>query len=103
MVWRRSATGSPTSHLHPMIALRYHRAVTPDAVRKLRQRLGLSQSKFAALLGVHKVSVAKWEVGLLGMSATTDCLLRVLAQQGTAAVPPPTKPRRASTRRRRGR
>ena len=63
-----------------MIALRYHRAVTPDAVRKLRQRLGLSQSKFAALLGVHKVSVAKWEVGLLGMSATTDCLLRVLAQ-----------------------
>jgi len=73
--------------------------VTPDAVRKLRQRVGLSQSKFAALLGVHKVTVAKWEVGMLGMSATTERLLRVLAQQGAKAVAPPPRPRRGSTRR----
>jgi len=71
--------------------------VTPGAVRKLRRRLGLSQSKFAALLGVHKVTVAKWEVGMLGMSATTDRLLRVLMQRGAQAVAPPARPRRGST------
>src|SRR2546422_10491061 len=86
-----------------MIALRYHYLVTPGAVRKLRQRLGLSQSKFATVLGVHKVTVAKWEAGMLGMSATTERLLRVLAGQGTGAIPPPPHPPTGSTRRRRGR
>jgi DNA-binding transcriptional regulator YiaG len=77
--------------------------MTPSAVLKLRQRLGLTQSSFAALVGVHKITVAKWEAGMKGMSATTDRLLRVLAQQGPEALAPPRRQRPGTTRRRKGR
>jgi DNA-binding transcriptional regulator YiaG len=76
--------------------------VTPDTVRKLRKRLGLTQSSFAALLGVHKITVAKWESGMKGMSATTERLLRIIAQQGAGALAPPRR-RPGTTRRRKGR
>jgi DNA-binding transcriptional regulator YiaG len=62
--------------------------MTPGAVRRLRKRLGLTQSSFAALLGIHKITVAKWEAGTKGMSATTERLLRVLATQGAKALTP---------------
>jgi DNA-binding transcriptional regulator YiaG len=32
-------------------------------VRRLRKQLGLTQAKFARLLGVHRVTVARWELG----------------------------------------
>ncbi len=36
--------------------------LTPEAIRGLRQRMGgLSQAKFAARLGVHPMTVSKWE------------------------------------------
>jgi DNA-binding transcriptional regulator YiaG len=75
--------------------------MTPDAVRKLRKRLGLTQSSFAVLLGVHKITVAKWEGGTKGMSATTERLLRIIAQQGPRALAPRQRP--GTTRRRKGR
>ena len=40
--------------------------MTRNAVRRLRARLGLTQTRFAALLGVHKITVAKWEGGTKG-------------------------------------
>jgi len=84
-----------------MLALGYHLpAMTPKQVRALRKRLGLTQSRFADLIGVHKITVAKWEAGAKGMSATTGTLLRVLARQGTQVV---TARRPGGTRRRKGR
>jgi len=74
--------------------------MTPNAVRQLRARLGLTQTRFAALLGVHKITVAKWEGGTKGMSFTSKRLLRVLAQHGPQALAPPPRP--GTTRRRRG-
>jgi DNA-binding transcriptional regulator YiaG len=76
--------------------------VTPDTVRKLRKRLGLTQSSFAALLGVHKITIAKWEAGTKGMSATTERLMQVIARQGAGALAP-RRPRPGTTRRRKGR
>ena len=73
--------------------------MTPGAVRTLRKRLGLTQSRFAALLGVHKITIAKWEAGTKGMSATTERLLRVIAQQGPGALAPPGTARRRKGRR----
>ncbi len=36
--------------------------LTPDAIRSLRERMGgLSQAEFAARLGVHPMTVSKWE------------------------------------------
>jgi DNA-binding transcriptional regulator YiaG len=63
------------------VALRYHLAVTPDALRRLRKRLKLTQPKFAALIGVHLVTVKKWETGTLGMKATTEKLIGLLVAQ----------------------
>jgi DNA-binding XRE family transcriptional regulator len=75
--------------------------MTRNAVRRLRARLGLTQTRFAALLGVHKITVAKWEGGTKGMSFTSKRLLRVLAEHGPKALAPP--PRLGTTRRRRRR
>jgi DNA-binding transcriptional regulator YiaG len=86
-----------------MLASGYYRRVTPNAVRRLRRQLGLTQSQFAALLGIHKITVAKWEAGMKGMSATTERLLRVVAQQGARALAPPPRQRLGKTRRRKGR
>ena len=76
--------------------------MTPTALRKLRGRLGLTQSKFAALLGVHPITLAKWEGGTRGMSATTKRLLRVLAERGVRALArsTPRTARRGRARRR---
>jgi DNA-binding transcriptional regulator YiaG len=89
--------------LQTVLAQGYYPPMTPDAVRRLRQQLGLTQSKFADLLGVHKITVAKWEAGMKGMSATTLRLLRVLSQQGAQALAPPRRRRPGTTRRRKGR
>jgi DNA-binding transcriptional regulator YiaG len=69
--------------------------MTPDEVRHARKVLGLSQSKFAALLGVHLVTVKKWETGAQGLRSTSEQLIRLLVAQGTTA--------RLKTRRRGGR
>jgi DNA-binding transcriptional regulator YiaG len=54
----------------------------PAEVKHLRKRLGLTQSKFAALVGVHLVTVKKWEVGLQSMRRPTERLIRLLADRG---------------------
>ena len=74
--------------------------MTPDEVRRARRALGLSQSRFAELLGVHHVTVKKWETGAQGMRATADRLIRLLVEQKKAA--PKTSPERRGRRARRG-
>ena len=39
--------------------------MTPTDVTALREGLGLTQAQFATLLGVHSLTVSKWERGLL--------------------------------------
>jgi len=69
--------------------------MTPTQVKALRRRLGLTQSRFADLVGVHVVTVKKWETGAQGMRATADRLIRLLLAQKA--------PERRRTRRRGGR
>ena len=47
---------------------------------RLRQRLGLSQTAFAQLLGVHAMTVSKWERGLLKPGAHQQRILKALAR-----------------------
>ena len=58
--------------------------MTPEGVRRARKALGLSQSKFASLLGVHLVTVKKWETGAQGMRATADRLISLHLEQKAA-------------------
>lgn len=67
------------------VTLPYHCLMTPAAVRRARKTLGLSRSRFAALLGVHPVTVKKWERGAQGMRSTAALAIRLLLAQKRGA------------------
>jgi DNA-binding transcriptional regulator YiaG len=71
--------------------------MSPGWVRRARKRLGLSQSQFAALLGVHPVTVKKWETGAQNMRAPVERLIRLLVNRIGQISPAPRKrvPRRS--------
>jgi DNA-binding transcriptional regulator YiaG len=50
-------------------------------VRRLRKALDLTQLKFAELVGVHEITVRKWEGGTLGMRPSTERLIRLLGER----------------------
>lgn len=52
--------------------------LSPEEVRTLRHRLGLTQPEFERLLGVGKNTCARWEAGTVPQSAATDSLLRLI-------------------------
>ena len=53
--------------------------MTPTELRAIRKRLGLTQRQFAELLGVHEVTVAKWEAGMQAIRRTHGKLIELIA------------------------
>jgi transcriptional regulator with XRE-family HTH domain len=47
-------------------------------VKRIRQALGLTQQEFADRLGVHMVTVAKWETDAQGMRGPAARLIALL-------------------------
>ncbi len=41
----------------------YKRTMTPKDIKRLRERLGMTQEQFAERLGVARETVARWEIG----------------------------------------
>jgi transcriptional regulator with XRE-family HTH domain len=39
--------------------------VNPPEIKSVREKLGLGQAEFAQLLGVHALTVSRWERGML--------------------------------------
>lgn len=56
----------------------------------MRQRLGWTQMQLAEAVGVTRNTVARWERGELGMRATAERLIRLIAAQ-QAPVKKPTR------------
>ncbi len=52
-------------------------------VARIRRRAALTQSRLARLLGVHPITISKWERGLLQPSARQQALLRALGRGGS--------------------
>jgi transcriptional regulator with XRE-family HTH domain len=50
--------------------------MTAAEVKAIRTRLGLSQLQLAQLLGVHSLTVSKWERGLLAPTPHHSALLQ---------------------------
>lgn len=50
--------------------------VTAVEIRAIRDRLGLTQPQLAQLLGVHPLTVSKWERGLLNPTAHQQVMLQ---------------------------
>ena len=63
--------------------------MTPTAVRRLRRRLGLSQVKFADLVGVPGNTVARWERGEMTMGPAMDRLIRLSVAEAAASAQMP--------------
>ncbi len=61
--------------------------MTGTALQRLRKRLGWTQAQLAEELGVTRNTVARWERDELGMRATADRLLRVIAARQVPAQP----------------
>jgi putative zinc finger/helix-turn-helix YgiT family protein len=52
--------------------------LTPQEIRVLRERLGLTQQAFARLIGIGADTLAEWEGGRLIQDRAMDCYLRLL-------------------------
>ena len=66
-----------------------------EEVRFIRKALGLSQAALADRLGVHRVSVARWESGEIPPDGPTSVAIRALA-----AIPLVSKPTKVKESRR---
>jgi putative zinc finger/helix-turn-helix YgiT family protein len=63
----------------------HHRAIckalgllTPEQIRGVRERLGLSQGEFARLTGIGVATLSRWEQGRLMQTRSLDRYLRLL-------------------------
>ena len=71
-----------------MTATNTHREGTPARIIALRNRLGLSQRRLAALLGVSELTVRRWERGRSRPSQRTWQHLHQVERRGPTSVPP---------------
>jgi putative transcriptional regulator len=58
--------------------------MTSTELQKLREKLGLSQVQLAQLLGVHPLTVSKWERGLLAPTPHQNAFLESFAKARSA-------------------
>lgn len=63
--------------------------MTPANLRATRKRLGLSAEALGALLGVHRETVYRWELGTRAMPSYLDRALRDLERE---LAPRPAQP-----------
>jgi len=108
--WERMARATPWQPAVTEVELREAR-LSPGLVRKLRVRLGLSQSALARLVGVSAASVVQWEQGRSKPAGSHRKNLVGLRKLGRREVKrllagleqdrPPRRPRRVKRRRRR--
>src|SRR5262249_21462829 len=61
---------------------------TPKKILKLREKYGLSQAVFAALLNVSASTVQKWEQGQKEPSTIANRLLQVVENYGIGVLVP---------------
>lgn len=57
---------------------RAHALLAADAIREMRERLGLTQAQFAALLRLGLNTVSRWESGRNVQNAAMDVLFKVV-------------------------
>ena len=62
----------------------YKTNITPEAIKRFRQRKNLSQQQFASILHVGVGTVSRWENGLKPPSGTAAAVLESLLSDGPA-------------------
>ncbi|NEV62022.1 helix-turn-helix domain-containing protein [Thiorhodococcus minor] len=74
------------AHQRGEVELRTHEVSEPDA-RAIRERMGLTQDAFAALLGVSRRTLEGWEQGRRQPRGPALALLRVASRHPEALRP----------------
>jgi transcriptional regulator with XRE-family HTH domain len=69
-------TGLTAVGHRPIIGLERETGMQPDELKALRTQAGYSQPELAAALGVHEMTISRWERGERSMSAVTARGLR---------------------------
>ncbi len=64
----------------------FGRVITVPAVAKIRQKTGLSQARFAQLLGVSVRTLQDWEQGRRAPSGAARTLLMIAAKNPRALI-----------------
>jgi transcriptional regulator with XRE-family HTH domain len=54
--------------------------MTPREAKRLRKKLGLTQVELARKLGLHPMTISKWERGAEPIMKQTALVLRLLAE-----------------------
>lgn len=54
--------------------------MTPEEIKDIRSSLDLTQVQFADLLGVHPITVSKWERGILTPTSHQAALIQSFAK-----------------------
>jgi DNA-binding transcriptional regulator YiaG len=70
------------------VAPRYCPRVTGAEVRRIRHGLQLTQAALARVLGVTRVTVARWEIGVYAIPEPTARLLQRVRNEGRRAKRP---------------
>ena len=83
-------TGDGAEEAQHDAVCRYLGRLTPEEIRALRDRLGLSQAKLAERTGIGIASIKRWESGALIQNASLDARLRMFDDE--AARQPSTRP-----------
>lgn len=85
--WGKQAPPRVERHLEAVSEEKARRArLTPEAIKRLRARLGLTQVQLAALLGVTGPAVAQWEMGTSEPRGSNRAALVALRKLGRREV-----------------
>jgi putative zinc finger/helix-turn-helix YgiT family protein len=70
--------GSDAERAHHRAICRALELLTPEQIRAMRERLGMSQAEFAQLTGIGVATLSRWEQGRLVQTRSLDNYLQVL-------------------------
>ena len=85
--WGKQVPAGAERHLEAVSEEKARRArLTPEAIKRLRARLGVTQVQLAALLGVTGPAVAQWEMGTSEPRGSNRAALVALRKLGRRAV-----------------
>ncbi len=64
--------------------------ITPEEIKRIRQRAGMTQVQFARQMGVTRDAVASWEIGRSRPRGPAEILIRQFAAQLAVTQPATT-------------
>ena len=78
-----SFTGEEAAHIEHEAVCRHLGMLTPDEIRALRNRHGLSRAAFSRLTGFGEATLARWEGRRVIQNTSSDRYLRLLGDPAT--------------------